>query len=607
MDYNVLEALAAITREKQIDREIIIDSLVAGLQSAAKKKLGLEANIDARVDTETGEMVVEQVKTVVEELDDPDIEIALEEAQIEFGDDVELGDEVRWELPLDQFGRNAILVAKQILVQKVREAERSQIFDEYKDRVNQIIVGTIQQIDRGNVLVNLGRVEALLPYREQIRGEKLHQGKTVRAFIIEVLDNAKGPQIILSRSHPGFLKLLFEQEVPEIQENIVAIKAVAREPGTRSKIAVLSNDDRVDAVGSCVGMKGSRVQAVTRELAGERIDIVPWSSEASLLISRALSPAEVSNIVLSHDKREATVIVTEDQLSKAIGKEGKNVRLAAKLTEWKIDLMSTREFSVRQRIADEMSMELEEMTGLSAETAKALSEAGVYSISDLARAADEQLEAVADLELEEALAFRETARATLDELANQIEKAVQEELAAMEAEQRALFDESQWEGGAEASDAVEAEAEESEDAAPAEEEAAPAHDPFADFDTKLEPATAEAAAAAAAAAMAEAAEREEQTAGDDEAAESVEQTAGDDEAEATAQTAEADAVADEAGPDQDAAVAAAGEASADARSSADAKSRADDESNADDEPETEDDSEAAKETDSEAERADGSR
>ena len=217
MDYNVLDALTMITREKNIDREIIIESLVAGLQSAAKKKLGLEANIDARVDGDTGDMIVEQVKIVVDEIDDPDVEISLDEAQIEFGDEVEVGDEVRWELPLDQFGRNAILVAKQILVQKVREAERSYIFEEYKDRVNEIIVGTIQQIDRGNVLVNLGRVEALLPYREQIRGEKLHQGKTIRAFIIEVLDNAKGPQVILSRSHPGFLKSLFEQETTSMR------------------------------------------------------------------------------------------------------------------------------------------------------------------------------------------------------------------------------------------------------------------------------------------------------------------------------------------------------------------------------------------------------
>ena len=462
MDYNVLDALTMITREKNIDREIIIESLVAGLQSAAKKKLGLEANIDARVDSDTGDMIVEQVKIVVDEIDDPDVEISLDEAQIEFGDEVEVGDEVRWELPLDQFGRNAILVAKQILVQKVREAERSYIFEEYKDRVNEIIVGTIQQIDRGNVLVNLGRVEALLPYREQIRGEKLHQGKTIRAFIIEVLDNAKGPQVILSRSHPGFLKSLFEQEVPEIQEKIVQIKAVAREPGSRSKIAVVSNDDRVDAVGSCVGMKGSRVQAVTRELAGERIDIVPWSAEASLLISRALSPAEVTNIILRPEMGEATVIVSDDQLSKAIGKEGKNVRLAAKLTEWKIDLVSTREHSIRQRITDEMTMKLEEMTGVTPELAEALNAVGIVSISNLAAASIETLGEIEGVGAENALALEETARATMDELSKVIEEAVATEMEELAAEEKDLFDESKLDEEAAVSDeTAEAEAEES--------------------------------------------------------------------------------------------------------------------------------------------------
>ncbi len=441
MDHNILNALSEITREKSIDKAVIIESLEAGLQSAARKKLGAEANIDARVDPETGSMVIEQVKTVVEEIDDPDTDIALEEAQIEFGDEVEIGDEVRWELPLADFGRNAILVAKQILVQKVREAERAQIFEEYKNRVNEIIVGTVQQVDRGNVLVNLGRTEALMPYREQIRGEKLHQGKTVRAFVTEVLDSTKGPQVILSRSHPGFLKALFHQEVPEIQEGIVEIKAVAREPGTRSKIAVTSNDDRVDPVGSCVGMKGSRVQAVTRELAGERVDIVPWSAEASLLISRALSPAIVSSITLNRERNEATVLVGEDQLSKAIGKEGKNVRLAAKLTEWKIDLVSTREFAVRQRVTDEMTMKLGEMEGVGEELLILLEEIGISTIEMLADASLEKLQEIPGLEDDSADSLLATAQVTRNELRKMIEKTIAEEMAKEAAEKRPLFDE----------------------------------------------------------------------------------------------------------------------------------------------------------------------
>ncbi len=448
MDHNVLNALSQITREKNIDKAIIIESLEAGLQSAARKKLGTEANIDARVDPDTGEMVVEQVKIVVEEIDDPDTDIDLEEARIEFGDEVEIGDEVRWELPLDEFGRNAILVAKQILVQKVREAERAQIYEEFKDRVNQIIVGTVQQVDRGNVLVNLGRTEALMPYREQIRGEKLHQGKTVRAFITEVLDSAKGPQVILSRSHPGFLKALFEQEVPEIQEGIVEIKAVAREPGTRSKIAVVSNDDRVDPVGSCVGMKGSRMQAVTRELAGERVDIVPWSAEPSLLIGRALSPAIVNSITLDRERKEATVVVNEDQLSKAIGKEGKNVRLAAKLTEWKIDLVSTREYNIRQRVSEEMSMKLGEMEGVSDQLLVLLEAVGITTIEDLASASPDRLSAIEGLDSETAETLRATAEVTMAELHKMIENAVTEELAKEAEQARPLFDEQALEDAA---------------------------------------------------------------------------------------------------------------------------------------------------------------
>lgn len=441
MDHNILNALSEITREKHIDRAVIIESLEAAFQSAARKKLGAEANIDAHIDAETGELSIEQVKVVVIEIDDPDTDIAIEEAQIEFGDEVEVGDEVRWELPVADFGRNAILVAKQILVQKVREAERAQIFEEYKDRLNEIIVGTVQQVDRGNVLINLGRTEALMPYREQIRGEKLHQGKTVRAFIIEVLDSAKGPQVILSRSHPGFLKALFDQEVPEIQEGIVSIKAVAREPGTRSKIAVTSNDERVDPVGSCVGMKGSRVQAVTRELAGERVDIVPWSAEPSLLISRALSPAVVTSITLHPERNEATVVVNDDQLSKAIGKEGKNVRLAAKLTEWKIDLVSSREYNIRERVTDEMVMQLGEMEGVSDELLVVLEAVGIGSIAALANTPLASLAEVPSLDEESADALLATAQATHAELTRMINKTIAEEMAMEIAEARPLFDE----------------------------------------------------------------------------------------------------------------------------------------------------------------------
>ncbi len=278
-----------------------------------------------------------------------------------------------------------------------------------------------------------------MPYREQIKGERLGQGKTVRAYIIEVLDTVKGPQVILSRSHPGFLKALFHQEVPEIQEGIVSIKGVAREPGTRSKIAVSSNDERVDPVGSCVGMKGSRVQAVTRELAGERVDIVPWSAEPSLLISRALSPAVVANIILHRERNEATVIVNDDQLSKAIGKEGKNVRLAAKLTEWKIDLISSREHSTRQRVTEDMSMPLADLPGVTEDLLVILEALSVTSIDELANTPLERLAAIESLDAEGADSLLATAQATRDELKRMIDKTVKSDLETEAAEVQALF------------------------------------------------------------------------------------------------------------------------------------------------------------------------
>jgi N utilization substance protein A len=552
MDHNVIQALQAITREKHLDQAIILESLEAGLASAAKKKLGAEANVIASVDPQTGEMLVEQVKTVVEDIDDEDLEISLEEAQIEFGDEVEVGDEVRWELPLADFGRNAILVAKQILVQKVREAERSQIFEEYKDRVNTIVEGKVQQVERGNALVNLGRVEALLPYREQIRTEPLRQGSTVRSFIIEVLDNAKGPQIILSRSHPEFLKALFEQEVPEIQEGIVEIKAVAREPGTRSKIAVVSRDERVDPIGSCVGMKGSRVQAVTHELKGERVDIVLWSPDPVQLISRALSPADVSQVMLDEMRGEATVVVTEDQLSKAIGKEGKNVRLAAKLTSWKIDLVSAREWGIRQRVAEEVSMTLAEMSGMTPEMLAALESVGIDSIDEVARIDGEALAGLEGIGPENAVMLQETARATLEELRRVIEDTVQTELNKELGE--GLLDESKLEGYTE-SDETEA-AEEGETAPPAKASAAVA-DPFSGFDQKIsdegegdeDAGGAEAPAESDATATATTAEPDEQT---DDAADAPVGEAGEAEADEVAgetADAEADRDGDEDGDD----------------------------------------------------------
>ena len=429
MDYNIVEALQAVTREKNVESSTLIESLVVGLQSAAKKKVGLNADIHVDVDLDTGEIEIVQRKSVVERVADHESQISLEDARVEYGNEIEVGDVVKTFLDYHDFGRNAISVAKQVLMQKVRDAERTQIYEQFRDQVGDVVVGVVQQVDKGNIYVTLGRVEALLPYRERIRGENYHQGKTLKAFIIEVQNTSRGPQVILSRTHPGFLKALFEAEVPEIEEGIVEIKAVAREPGTRSKIAVESHDERVDAVGSCVGMKGSRVQAVTRELSGEKIDIVPFSADPISLITRALSPARVNQILADEDHRAVTAIVDDDQLSLAIGREGKNVRLAAKLTGWKIDLVSASEHHMRQRLAEELSMDIGQMSGVDAALSVTLHDAGINTVEEMASVTEEQLTLLAGIRGELANTLISTAQATLEELRKQVEEMIEREKA----------------------------------------------------------------------------------------------------------------------------------------------------------------------------------
>ncbi len=438
MDYNIVEALQAVVREKNVDTATLMESLVVGLQSAAKKKMGLNADIQVAIDQDSGEIEIVQRKTVVEKVIDHESQISLEDARVEYGDAVEVGDVVKTYLDYNDFGRNAIGVAKQVLMQKVRDAERSRVFEMFRDQVGDVVVGVVQQVDKGNIYVTLDRVEALLPFRERIRGENFHQGKTIKAFIIEVQNSSRGPQVILSRTHPGFLKALFEAEVPEIEEGIVEIKAVAREPGTRSKIAVVSHDERVDAVGSCVGMKGSRVQAVTRELSGEKIDIVPWSEDPMTLITRALSPARVNEIIADEDGHAVTAVVDDDQLSLAIGREGKNVRLAAKLTGWRIDLVSASDHLLRQRLAEELSMDIAEMSGVDEQLAQQLREAGLETVEAMASVNTEQLELLAGVDPERGAGLIATAQATLEELRRQVEEMIAQE---KEAAEKTLFEE----------------------------------------------------------------------------------------------------------------------------------------------------------------------
>ncbi len=406
MNYEVIEALAQIIREKNVEREVVWDTVKTGLVTAAKKRFGTgDDNVDVRVDEKLGTIEMSAVWDVVEEVEDPETQITLD-AALNINPEAEVGGRVEQELSFEEFGRNAIQAVKQVVVQRVREAERENVYELYKDRVNEIVIGSVQQVDRGNIIVKIERTEALLPWREQIRRERYRQGETIRAFILDVQNAIKGPQVILSRSCEAFLELLFRMEVPEIHEGIVEIKASAREPGDRSKIAVLSHDDRVDAVGACVGMKGTRVQAVVRELNNERIDIVPWSNDPSAFVTQALRPAEVAQVqILDIEKKDMRVVVEDDQLSLAIGKAGQNARLAVKLTGWNIDLIKRSDLE-KQLIsetfgADDIDGEeagsLADIDGISEKLRQKLEDAGYTTVESLQEATADDLQSISGI------------------------------------------------------------------------------------------------------------------------------------------------------------------------------------------------------------------
>src|SRR5882672_9885277 len=389
MNNEILDALSQITREKSVDRALLVETLEAGLASAVRKKHGATADVDVKFSNETGAITVALRKTVVETVEDPALQMTVEQARAhEAG--AKAGDVLTFALPIAEFGRNAIQTAKQVLIQRVREAERDRVFREYSDKIGKLVRGVVQQVDRGNVIVKLDHSEGFLPAREQIARSYHRQGEYVRAVVINVDKSAKGPQVILSRTHPEFLRRLFESEVPEIADGIVEIRAVAREAGSRSKISVFSTDPRVDAVGSCVGLKGSRVQSIVRELGGERIDIVPWSQDATVFVSRALSPARVGDVRVNEADKRMLVVVADDQLSLAIGKGGQNARLAARLTGWKIDLTSKSEEEKKQELERATRIEVEKLELGEATTQKLIS-AGIETVQELVATAFEKL------------------------------------------------------------------------------------------------------------------------------------------------------------------------------------------------------------------------
>ncbi|ACM35100.1 MULTISPECIES: transcription termination factor NusA [Rhizobium/Agrobacterium group] len=344
----LLQIADAVAREKVIDREIVLAAMADAIQKAARSRYGSETNIRADINSKTGEIRLQRLLEVVETVEDYGTQIALELAR-DRNVDAKLGDYIADPLPPMDFGRIAAQSAKQVIVQKVREAERDRQFDEFKDRVGEIINGTVKRVEYGNVIVDLGRGEGIIRRDEMIPRETMRYGDRVRAYVYDVRREQRGPQIFLSRTHPQFMVKLFTMEVPEIYDGVIQIKSVARDPGSRAKIAVISNDSSIDPVGACVGMRGSRVQAVVGELQGEKIDIIPWSADPASFIVNALQPAEVAKVVLDEDAERIEVVVPDEQLSLAIGRRGQNVRLASQLTGWDIDIMTEAEESERRQ------------------------------------------------------------------------------------------------------------------------------------------------------------------------------------------------------------------------------------------------------------------
>jgi transcription termination/antitermination protein NusA len=393
---DVVSAIRELTNTKQLDRSELLDLLKDGLHAALVKRYGPNVRAEIGIDELKGTIKIVVLRTVVEAVEDPGSQVSVEEARFE-DTDFQVGDVLEEEVPFDGFGRTAVQAAKQRIIQRVREGERARIREEFSDKVGELLSGEVQQIERGKIVVMLVKfreAEAIIPYREQNHREHFHQGDTIRAVLKRIEETPKGPRLILSRGDPMFVKALFKIEVPEIQQGVVEIRATAREAGSRTKIAVSSRDDSIDPVGACVGLKGSRVQAVVNELGGERIDIVPWSPDPERFAKLSLAPARVARVFSDPDSKTIQAIVDEDQLSLAIGRNGQNVRLASELTGWKIDLYSSREwlerggegplFAPLPREEEQVEkVALTEMRGLSPELVTVLERAGKKTLQDV--------------------------------------------------------------------------------------------------------------------------------------------------------------------------------------------------------------------------------
>ncbi len=372
--------LDQVSKEKNIPKEILIEAIESAMVTASKKKLGAAREIEASYDEVSGEIELFEFVEVVEEVENSYYQISLHEA-LEIDPEAEVGDSLGLKLETDDFGRIAAQTAKQVIMQKIREAERESIYEEYHEKVGEIVSGSVQRVERGNLIVNLGTTEAILPRSETIPRENFRQGERIRAYLLKVEITVKGPKIVLSRTHPGFLIRLFEVEVPEIFEGVIKVMGATREPGIRSKIAVSTNDHDVDPVGACVGVRGSRVQNVVQELKGEKIDIIRWNPDPVRYVCNAISPAEINKIILDEDNHMMEIVVLDEQLSLAIGRRGLNVRLAAKLTGWKLDVKSA------SRVAsdfDQLFSPLADLEGFNNTAMELLYDNGFRKIEDIA-------------------------------------------------------------------------------------------------------------------------------------------------------------------------------------------------------------------------------
>ena len=401
-----------VSRDKGIDRKILIKALEEALKSAARKKLGNKAEIEVHYSDETGEIEVFQFKDVAEVITEPDLQIALNEGR-KLDPECEIGDSIGTKMDATTFGRIAAQSAKQVIIQKMKDAERDAVYTGFIDRKGEIINGIVQRVDRNDIVVNLGQTEGVLPGREQIPKETYRRGDRIRAFIKDVLYESRGPQVVLSRTHEHFLIALFRTEVPEISDGIVKIMGATREPGSRAKIAVSSGDSDIDPVGACVGMKGSRVQNVVQELRGEKIDIIPWHVDAAKFVCNALAPAEISRVIIDEENRIMEVIVPDEFLSIAIGKRGQNVRLASKLTGWHLDVISETRYSQAMKEGYDSLIAL---PGVDMGLADTLYEKGFFSAEELSKASADDLIQIRGIDHDKADSLVKSAKSAVAQL-----------------------------------------------------------------------------------------------------------------------------------------------------------------------------------------------